>query len=146
KQRAFRRHKAPLAIAAIVMVMGVAAFNVLSITALALIAAIFVVLTGCLDMQEAREAIVWRILFIIFGMLALGTAIETTGAAHLIARGVTGLVGRFGPWGILSVVYLVATLLTELISKNVVAVLLIPSACGIAAAVGCGPPRYALAA
>ncbi len=145
KQRAFRRHKAPLAIAAIVMVMGVAAFNVLSITALALIAAIFVVLTGCLDMQEAREAIVWRILFIIFGMLALGTAIETTGAAHLIARGVTGLVGRFGPWGTLSVVYLVATLLTELISNNAVAVLLTPIAFEIAATMGLDARPFAVA-
>jgi len=97
KQRAFRRHKAPLAIAAIGSVIVLGAFHVLPLAALALIAALFVVLTRCLDIEEARGAIEWRILYMIFGMLALGTAMETTGAAHLIASGVTSAVGRFGP-------------------------------------------------
>src|SRR5712692_88462 len=117
KQRAFRRHKAPLAIAAIGSVIVLGAFHILPLAALALIAALFVVLTGCLDIEEARAAIEWRILYMIFGMLALGTAMETTGAAHLIASGLTSAVGRFGPGVTLSVTYLVATLLTELISN-----------------------------
>ena len=54
-------------------------------------------MAGCLDIEEAYEAIEWKLLFIIFGMLALGSAMETTGAAHLLASGVTGAVGQFGP-------------------------------------------------
>ncbi|MGH7938095.1 MAG: SLC13 family permease, partial [Bryobacteraceae bacterium] len=126
KQRAFRRQKAPVAMGAIALVMVLAAVNVLPIAALALLAAIIVVATNCLDLEEAYEAIEWRILFIIFGMLALGKAMESTGAAHLIADGVTGAVGHFGPAATLSLLYLVATLLTELISNNAVALLLTP--------------------
>jgi di/tricarboxylate transporter len=136
KQRAFRRHKAPLAIGAITAVMLLAAFNVFSITVLALVASILVILTRCLDVEEAYEAIEWRLLFIIFGMLALGQAMETTGAAHLLAEGVTGAFGRFGPAVTLSVMYFVAMMLTELISNNAVAVLLTPIAFEIATAMG----------
>jgi di/tricarboxylate transporter len=145
KQRAFRPHRAPVAIGAIVAVMLLAAFNVLPIAALALLAAIVVVLTRCLDLEEAYEAIEWPILFIIFGMLALGKAMEATGAAHLIASGVTGAVGKFGPATTLSVMYLVATLLTELISNNAVAVLLTPIAFEIAATMGVDARPFCIA-
>lgn len=145
KQRAFRRHKAPLAIMAIGSVIVLGAFHLLPLSALALIAALFVVLTRCLDIEEARGAIEWRILYMIFGMLALGTAMETTGAAHLIASGVTGAVGRFGPGVTLSVTYLVATLLTELISNNAVAVLLTPIAFEIAATLAVDARPFAVA-
>jgi di/tricarboxylate transporter len=144
-QHAFRRHKAPLAIMAIGSVIVLSAFHVLPIAALALIAAIFVVFTRCLDIEEARAAVEWRILYMILGMLALGTAMETTGAAHLIARGVTGAVGRFGPAVTLSGTYLVATLLTELISNTAVAVLLTPIAFEIAAAMGVDARPFAVA-
>ncbi len=145
KQRAFRRGKAPLAIGAISAVMLLAAFNVLSITSLALVAAIVVIITKCLDLEEAYEAIEWNLLFIIFGMLALGRAMESTGAAHLLATGVTGAFGRFGPAVTLSVMYFVAMVLTELISNNAVAVLLTPIAFEIAAALGVDVRPFAVA-
>jgi di/tricarboxylate transporter len=145
KQRAFRRHKAPLAIGAICAVMLLAAFNVFSITTLALVAAILVIITRCLDIEEAYEAIEWRLLFIIFGMLALGQAMETTGAAHLIANGVTGAFGRFGPAVTLSVMYFVAMALTEMISNNAVAVLLTPIAFEIGATMGVDARPFAVA-
>ena len=145
KQRAFRPHRAPLAIGTITVVMVVAAFDILPIAALALIAAIFVVVAKCLDVEEAYEAIEWKLLFIIFGMLALGSAMETTGAAHLLATGVTGAVGRFGPFATLSVMYLVAMILTEMISNNAVAVLLTPIAFEIAATMGVDARPFAVA-
>jgi len=144
-QRAFRRSKAPLAILAILSVIVFAAFHVLPIAALAFIAAVFVVLTRCLDIEEARGAIQWRILYMIFGMLALGAAMEKTGAAHLIASGVTGAVGHFGPRAMLSVMYLLATFLTELISNNAVALLLTPIAFEIAATMGVDARPFAVA-
>ncbi len=145
KQRAFRPHRAPLAIGTITVVMLVAAFDILPIAALALIAAIFVVVAKCLDVEEAYEAIEWKLLFIIFGMLALGSAMETTGAAHLLATGVTGAVGQFGPFATLSVMYLVAMILTEMISNNAVAVLLTPIAFEIAATMGVDARPFAVA-
>ena len=145
KQRAFRRQKAPVAMGAIALVMVLAAFNVLPIAALALLAAIVVIATNCLDLEEAYEAIEWQILFIIFGMLALGKAMESSGAAHLIANGVTGAVGHLGPTATLSLLYLVATVLTELISNNAVALLLTPIAFEIAATMGVDARPFAVA-
>jgi len=145
KQRAFRRHRAPLAIGTIVVVMLVAAFDILPIAAVALVASILVVVARCIDIEEAYEAVEWNLLFIIFGMLALGQAMETTGAAHLISSGVTGAVGRFGPHATLSVTYLVAMVLTELISNNAVAVLLTPIAFEIAATMGVDVRPFAVA-
>ena len=110
-----------------------------------LIAAIFVVLTRCLDIEEARGAIQWRIPYMIFGMLALGSAMEKIGAAHLIASGVTRAVGHFGPRVTLSVIYLLATLLTELISNNAVALLITPIAFEIAATLGVDARPFAVA-
>lgn len=145
KQRAFRPHKAPLAIGAMAVVMVLAAFEVLPIAAVALVAAIFVVVAKCLDIDEAYEAVEWNLLFIIFGMLALGQAMESTGAAHLIAREVTGAVGRFGPTVTLSVTYFVAMVLTEFIGNNAVAVLLTPITFEIAASIGFDARPFAVA-
>lgn len=145
KQRAYRPHRAPVAIAAIALVMLLAAFDVLPIATLALIAAVVVVGARCLDIEEAYESIAWNLLFIIFGMLALGHAMETTGAAHLLATGLVNAVGRFGPAATLSATYLMAMVLTELISNNAVAVLLTPITFEIAGAMGVDARPFAVA-
>lgn len=134
--RPFRRHKAPIAIAAVVGMMVLAQAGVLSIAALALIAAVVVVAAGCLDSQEAYEAIRWRILMLIFGMLALGTAMEKTGAASLIVQQIAGLVAGLGPLAVLSVLYFLTSLLTEVLSNNAAAILLTPIAVGLADQLG----------
>jgi di/tricarboxylate transporter len=136
KQRPFRRKKAPVAIAAIGFVMLLAALDVIPIAGLALIAAMVVVVAGCLDLQEAYDSVEWKILFLIFGTLALGQAMESTGAALMIAEGATHLFGRFGPLVMLSVTYLLASVLTEMISNNAVAVLLTPIALDVAETMG----------
>ena len=145
KQRAYRPHRAPVAIGAIALVMLLAAFDVLPIATLSLIAAVVVVGARCLDIEEAYESIAWNLLFIIFGMLALGQAMETTGAAHLLATGLVDAVGRLGPAATLSATYFLAMVLTELISNNAVAVLLTPITFEIAAAMGVDARPFAVA-
>ena len=65
-----------------------ATFEVLPISALALIASVVVIVGGCLDADEAYGAIRWPLLMLIFGSLALGRAMETSGAAQLVVDGV----------------------------------------------------------
>ena len=77
-ERPFRRHKAWIAVAATVAVVGLSAAEILPITSTALIAAAIVVVFGCLDADEAYKAIHWPILMLIFGMLAIGLAMEKT--------------------------------------------------------------------
>ena len=63
----------------------------------AVVGAALMVLSGCLTMEEAYRQIEWKAVFLIAGMLPLGTALDQTGAAKLIAEGVVILVGPFGP-------------------------------------------------
>jgi len=144
-ERAIRRGKAPIAIVALVSVMGLAALGVLPISALALIAATSVVALGCLDHQEAYRAIRWDILMLIFGMLALGTAMEKTGAASLLVGHLAGLTGGLGPLAVLAVLYLVTSFLTEIMSNNAAAILLTPIAIGLGSQLGIDPRPFVVA-
>ncbi len=144
-ERAIRRGKAPIAIVALVSVMGLAALGVLPISALALIAATAVVALGCLDHQEAYRAIRWDILMLIFGMLALGTAMEKTGAASLLVGHIAGLTGGLGPLAVLAALYLVTSFLTEIMSNNAAAILLTPIAIGLGSQLGIDPRPFVVA-
>ncbi|WP_348763497.1 SLC13 family permease, partial [Hyphomonas atlantica] len=126
-------------------VMGLAALGVLPIAALALIAATAVVALGCLDHQEAYRAIRWDILMLIFGMLALGLAMEKSGAASLLVGHLAELTAGFGPIAVLAVLYLVTSFLTEIMSNNAAAILLTPIAIGLGAQLGIDPRPFVVA-
>jgi di/tricarboxylate transporter len=137
--RPFRRNKAWIAIIAVLAVVVLSAFEALPIAATSFIAATAVVGLGCLDAEEAYKAIHWPVLMLIFGMLALGTAMETTGAGALIVSEMVGLVGGLGPVAVLSILYGLTSLLTEFMSNNATAILLTPIAIGLAQEMGVDP-------
>ncbi len=139
KQRVYRRSKAPFAVVAMLLVVILSAFNVLPIFALSMMAAVAVVLVGCLKPDEAYAAIDWKILFLIFGMLGIGFAVENTGGAALLAATLLGTIGDTHPVVVLSVVYLMTVLITELISNNATAVLLTPLVLQLAIQMGLDP-------
>jgi di/tricarboxylate transporter len=134
--RPLRRDKAPIAILAVVIVMGLSAFEFLPIAALALMAATAVVALRCLNVEEAYGAIRWNILMLIFGMLAIGTSMEKTGAAMLIVANLALVAGSLGPLAVLSAIYLITSALTEIMSNNAAAILLTPIAMGLAVQLG----------
>jgi di/tricarboxylate transporter len=136
RQRPFRGRKSPIAVAAVVFVAVSSTLQIFPISVAALLAATAVVLTGCLKSQEAYEAIDWKILFLIFGMLGIGFAVERAGAAALLAEGVIRLIGGLSPFLIISIIYLMTVLITELISNNATAVLLTPLVVQIADQLG----------
>jgi di/tricarboxylate transporter len=144
-ERPYRRRHAPIAIIAILSVMALAALEIAPIVTLALIAAVAVVGFGCLDPDDAYRAINWRILMLIFAMLALGRAMETTGTAVLIVREIAATIAGFGPIAILSVIYLITSLLTEVLSNNAAAILLTPIAIGLATQLGVDPRPFVVA-
>jgi di/tricarboxylate transporter len=144
-ERPFRRDKAPIAIGAITLVMVLAAFEVLPIAALAIMAATAVVALGCITADEAYASIQWRILVLIFGTLTLGLALESTGAAALIVNQVAALVRDWGALAVLAMVYLVTSIMTEVISNNAAAILLTPIAIGLAQQLGVDPRPFAMA-
>ncbi|QIB49941.1 SLC13 family permease [Pseudomonas sp. OIL-1] len=145
QERAYRRNKAPIAIASVLLVMLLAAFNVMPIEGLAMIAAVTVVATGCLDTEDAYKAIDWRILALIFGMLAISIAMNKVGLVDSLVSQVITLAPLLGPLFMLSFVYLLTSILTELVSNNAVAVLLTPIAIGVAHQLGADPRPFVAA-
>ncbi|HYG88306.1 MAG TPA: SLC13 family permease [Azospirillum sp.] len=141
----FRRDKAWIAIAAILAVVVLSSLEVAPIAALALIAAVAVVVVGCLPHEHLYKSIEWRILFMIFGMLPLGLALEKTGSVLLLANAVAGPAGDLGPHVVLSLIYLIALVLTEVASNNAVGVLLTPIAIGVAQQLGVDPRPFIVA-
>jgi len=137
-----RHHKAPIALATIVGVMILAAFNVMPIEGLAMIGAAVVVTTGCIRSNEAYKAIEWPILILIFGMLAISIAMQQSGLAALLAVGLAGIGDNLHPWMMLALVILIASVMTEFISNNAVAVLLTPIVIGLAEQIGVDPRPF----
>lgn len=136
KRKNFNNKKAPIAIATMLGVVGLAAFNIMPIAGLALLGAVLVILTGCVSNQKAYESIEWSILLLIFGMLSISVAMDKTGLANLIVGYVTDLIKDFGPVAILAMIYLVTSVFTEIMSNNAAAVLLTPIAIGLADSLG----------
>lgn len=142
ERRAFRLNRRILAVGIGVAVVAVGALQIVPIALAALIGAIVVVATGCVDPEEAYRAIDWPCLFLIAGMLALGVALEKTGAAALLAGSLVHLVMPWGAWFTLSLVILITSVLTNFLSNNAVAALLVPLAVQSAHLMGANPRAF----
>ena len=145
QERAYRRNKAPIAIVAMLSVMVLAALGVMSIEGLAIIAAAVVVATGCLEVEDAYKSIDWKILALIFGMLAISIAMDKVGLVDGIVGQVMTLSPLLGPLFMLSFIYLLTSILTEIVSNNAVGVLLTPIAIGVAYQLGADPRPFVVA-
>jgi len=145
QERAYRRDKAPIAIGATLMVMLLAAFGVMPIEGLAIIGAAAVLATRCLDVEDAYKAVDWKILSLIFGMLAISVAMNKVGLVELIVSGVVDLTPWAGPLFMLGFIYLFTSVLTEILSNNAVAVLVTPIAIGLAQQFGIDPRAFVVA-
>lgn len=137
--RAFRRRHVPIAIAALLAIVVLAALNVAPILALAVFAVALVLLTRCIDADEAFSFVDGRLLSLIFAMLAVGAALEASGAVALIVEAIAPALTSLPPFLIIWAVYLLTSVLTELVSNNAVAVVVTPIAIGLATALGIDP-------
>jgi len=133
---------------AVVIVAGVvisAALGLLPIVASAVIGSVLLILFKCLTPEEAYAAIDWRIIFLLAGVLTLGVALEKTGAATLLSSFIVGAFGGWGPVVMLSVLYLLTSLLTEAMSNNATAALLAPVAIATAETLNVSPRPFLVA-
>ncbi|MEO7299020.1 MAG: SLC13 family permease [Verrucomicrobiota bacterium] len=134
-----------IALAAVAMVVTLATLHVMPIAALAIFAALSVIVLGCIDVEEAYQSVDWKIIFLIFGMLTLGLALEKTKGAEVIAHGIIRGFGSWGPTVVLSAVILITSVLTNFLSNNAVAVLLTPIAVQSAVALHVNPRPFIIA-
>ncbi len=143
--QAYRRDKAWIAILSMGLVMVLAGFEVMPIVALAIIAAVVVVATGCITSEEAYQSVQWSLLILIFAMLAIGTAMQTTGTAELLASQLAWWAAPLGPVAMLSLIYLLTSIMTETMSNNASVILLTPIAAGLALTLGHDPRPFVVA-
>ncbi len=136
--RAFRRRQAPLALLTLAGIVLLAAFGVAPILFLAVVAVALVLVTRCIDADEAFSFVDGRLLGLIFAMLAVATALETSGAIHLMVEAFAPLLSGLPPFLLVWAVYLLTSVLSETIN-HAVAVVITPVAIGLAINLGVDP-------
>lgn len=134
-----RRDKAPIALGILAMVIGAVLFGWLPISVASVGGATLMVLTRCLTMEDAYRHIEWQVVFLIAGMLPLGIAMDSTGAAAFLAEGVVNLVGPLGPLGVLAGLFLMTSLATQVMPTAALVVLMAPIAFTTAVDLGVSP-------
>ena len=112
---------------------------------LAYIGALIVIISGCIKPKEAYQAVDWGIIFLILGMLCVGEAMSKTGLAKAIAFGVVDNIGPLGCLVAISGLYLICSILTEMISNNAVAAVMGPLAYEMALQFDANPIPFILA-
>ena len=142
---AFRRERVAVAAATLAGVVGLAALGVLPIAALGLLGVAVILVTRCLDAQEAWRSIDLDVLVLIFAMLIVGRGLEASGSVALIVEGLTPWLSGQPFLVLLLGLYALTSVLTEVVTNNAVAVIVTPLALSLAAALGLPPEPLLLA-
>ncbi|MGY9045796.1 hypothetical protein P775_14610 [Puniceibacterium antarcticum] len=143
--RPYRRKQAPVAVLAILTVVVLAAFNIMPIGILALLAVAGILVLRCIDNDEAWGSIDASILILIFSMLIIGAGLEATGAVETVVSVIAPHLGGLPPLLALAAVYALTSVLTELVTNNAVAVILTPIAISLATTLGLDPRAFVVA-
>ncbi len=130
-----RHEHAWVALLILVAMVGTVTIGWLDMLTAAMIAGGLMILTRCCTGPEARRSVDWSVLIVIGAALGIGRALETSGAANIIAQNLIGFAGG-NPWVILLVICFVTTLFTEAITNNAAAVLVFPIALSSAQSLG----------
>ena len=133
------REKAPIALAIMVGVVTLAAFNVFPIVSLTLTGAALMLLTRCLRLSEATQAMNTSVLLLMAGTIPLGLAMIKTGLAFDIAHHFLSIIGSTQPWVVIGGIYFLTMVFTSFFSNTATAALMVPVALGVATEVGMDP-------
>lgn len=145
-----QKASAPLVFSTLAAVILVSAFEILPIEIAAMAGCVLLMVSGAIKPREAYASVDWPLMFLIYTTLALGMAMESTGAANYLAQNLAhASAGWFAeawkPVAMLAVIYILTVLITEVLSNNATVVLMMPIALGIAAQLGLDPRPFAIA-
>lgn len=135
-QRAYRRGHAPIVIAVLAGVVLLAALDIAPIQLLAFVGVAIVLVTGCIDADEAFASVDGRLLGLLFGMLAVGGGLEHSGAVDMVVTRAAPILQDLPPFALVFCIYVATSVLTEIISNNAVAVIITPVVIGLAQTMG----------
>jgi di/tricarboxylate transporter len=131
--------KAPVSVAILAAVLLPVLLGFVPIAVAVVLGAVAMVLSRCLKAEEAYRAVEWPAIILIAGMLPLGTALEQSGGARLLADAVLGTAGELGPRGILAGLCIITALGAQMIPAAAVVVLMAPIAIATAGDLGLSP-------
>jgi di/tricarboxylate transporter len=136
--------RAPLALAIFAAALLAASFNWLSLPVALLTGAFLAFVTRCITPEEAYREVEWKALILIGCMLALGSAMQQTGAAQLLAGWIVAGLGRANPLWLLTAFFALTVLLTQPMSNQAAAIVVLPVALQTATALGLNPRTFAM--
>lgn len=134
--------RAPLAVALFVGAVGLGAFGVVPLAVAVVVAVALSLIFRLISPEEAYGAVEWPIIVLIAAMLAFGTAFEATGAAQVLTGALSGVLEPLGPYGLLAALFLVTVALTQPMSNQAAALVMLPLAIGTAKTLGYDPRPF----
>jgi di/tricarboxylate transporter len=140
------RHRAPLALGIMAAVVAIAATGITSAAIVFLAGAVAMVLTRCVSVEQAYSEIDTRVFVMIAGVIPLGTAMEITGTAQMLADHIFSFAGGWTTLAMLALMFISAALLTQVLSDSATVVLLGPIAIGFAERVALNPVPFVVCA
>ncbi|NCQ91089.1 MAG: SLC13 family permease [Microcystis aeruginosa LG13-03] len=137
-----RQDKGIIALMITLLVIIIAAFDIQPILVTSLVGVVLMVITGCLKPGEVYGSIRWDIIFLLAGLIPLGTAMDNSGTTKWLADNLVAIGGHLSGFWILVFFYLITSVLTEILSNNAAVVLMIPVAVAVAKTLGLNPLAF----
>jgi di/tricarboxylate transporter len=138
-ESSYKKDKRGIVFLIMVLVISVAALGLYPIVVTSLSGAVLMILLGVISSEEAYTAVRWEVIFLLAGLIPLGIALEKSGATALVATEFSLIAAGLPLYWVLVVLYVITTLLTEVISNNASVILLIPVGIDFSTSLGIDP-------
>lgn len=136
------RAKAPIALIIMALMLLLMVTNWLPIATASMLAAFAMILTGCLTIDDAYDAVDWKSIVLIAGMLPMSIALERVGLVNLVSQVLAESLGRFGPLMVLAGLFTITSFFTQVLSNTATTVLIAPIALVSAQKLGVEPYAF----
>jgi di/tricarboxylate transporter len=137
-------HRAPLAVVIFIGALAAATFGLASLPVAVLLGVLVAFLTRCITPEEAYQEVEWKAIILIGSMLALGSAMEATGTAEFFAAQIVSLSGSANPLWLLTAFFALTVLLTQPMSNQAAAVVIVPVAIQTALRLDLNPRTFSM--
>jgi di/tricarboxylate transporter len=138
------RRRAPLAVAIFIAALGAATFKLAPLHVSVMAGAVLAFLTGCITPDVAYREVEWKVIVLIASMLAVGVAMERTGTARYLASLIVTWCGQLGPVWLLTGFFTLTVLLTQAMSNQAAAIIILPIAIRTALQLDLNPRTFAM--
>ena len=139
-----RHDRATLSLALLGILVALLTTQIVPTVLAAFLVAGAMIVSGCTSVAEARASLELPTLFAIAGALALGQALLSSGAVHVVAHSVVGALGAWGPYAVLAGMAVLTMLFTEIVTNTAAAALMFPLGVATAMDLGVDPRPFVM--